>query len=237
MVSSVCSCIQTFKIENLYTMRKINLLLTVLLAITVISCGSTTSISASYREPEITNTNFKKVFIVAMTDNTYVQQAVENNMAKLMADRGAGTIKSMDLLPPNFRKVAEKKDKEMVLQKLREKGCDAIMTIALVDAKHETRYVQDSFNTSPYYPMSMSYYGGFGTYYMYGYDNFYSPGYYTEDKIYYLEANIFDATTEKLVWSAQSQTVNPESLEDFLKGYSLALSDRMIKDGLMKKTK
>lgn len=218
-------------------MRKINVFITVLLAITVISCGSTTSITASYRDPENPNPDFRKVFIVAMTDNTYAQQAVENSMAKLVADKGVAVIKSMDVLPPNFRKAAEKKDKELVLQKLREKGCDGIMTIALIDAKQETRYVQDTFNNSPYYPMSMSYYGGFGTYYMYGYDNFYSPGYYTEDKIYYLETNIFDANSEKLVWSAQSQTTNPESIEDFLKGYNEALSERMTQDGVMKNKK
>jgi hypothetical protein len=191
-------------------MRKINVFITVLLAITVISCGSTTSITASYRDPENPNPDF---------------------------DKGVAVIKSMDVLPPNFRKAAEKKDKELVLQKLREKGCDGIMTIALIDAKQETRYVQDTFNNSPYYPMSMSYYGGFGTYYMYGYDNFYSPGYYTEDKIYYLETNIFDANSEKLVWSAQSQTTNPESIEDFLKGYNEALSERMTQDGVMKNKK
>lgn len=218
-------------------MRKINVFITVLLAITVVSCGSTTSITASYRDPENQNPDFKKVFIVAMTDNTYAQQAVENSMAKLVTDKGVAVIKSMDVLPPNFRKAAEKKDKELVLQKLREKGCDGIMTIALIDAKQETRYVQDTFNNSPYYPMSMSYYGGFGTYYMYGYDNFYSPGYYTEDKIYYLETNIFDANSEKLVWSAQSQTTNPESIEDFLKGYNEALSERMTQDGVMKNKK
>ena len=218
-------------------MRKINVFIIVLFAITVISCGSTTSITASYRDPENQNPDFKKVFIVAMTDNTYAQQAVENSMAKLVADKGVAVIKSMDVLPPNFRKAAEKKDKELVLQKLREKGCDGIMTIALIDAKQETRYVQDTFNNSPYYPMSMSYYGGFGTYYMYGYDNFYSPGYYTEDKIYYLETNIFDANSEKLVWSAQSQTTNPESIEDFLKGYNEALSERMNQDGVMKNKK
>ncbi|MHA3787993.1 DUF4136 domain-containing protein [Flavobacterium hauense] len=215
-------------------MKRLTCLLFSIVAFTAVSCGSTTSITASYREPEITSADFKKVFIVAMTDNTYVQQAVENSMEKMIKERGASVIKSMDVLPPNFRKVAEKKDKEMVLQKLREKGCDAIMTIALVDAKEETRYVQDS---SPYYPIAIPYYGGFGSYYMYGYDSFYSPGYYTDDKIYYLETNVFDANSEKLVWSGQSQTVNPESIEDFLKGYSQAVSERMTKDGLMKKTK
>lgn len=211
-------------------MRKLNYVLIALLAITVVSCGSTTSITASYKPAELPNTNYKKVFIAALTDNTYAQQLTEESMAKLVAKKGATSIQSIDALPHNFRKVAEKKDIDMVVKRIGEANCDAIMTIALIDAKAETRYVQGSV---AYYPMTMPYYGGFGSYYAYGYDSFYSPGYYTEDKIYYLEANIYDVKTEKLVWSAQSETYNPSSFEDFLKGYTTALSEKMKSDGIM----
>lgn len=213
-------------------MRKLTFMLFTIASVALASCGSTTSVTASYKEPNLKNESYKKVFVAALTDNTYAQQAVENSMSKLLSDRNVSSIKSMDVLPPNFRKTAEKKDKELVVQKMREKGCDAIMTIALIDAKQETRYVQES---TPYYPIGVPYYGGFGTYYMYGYDNFYSPGYYTDDKVYFLEANVYDAATEKLVWSAQSKTYNPSSIDDFLKGYAKALSERMTSDGLMLK--
>lgn len=213
-------------------MRKLTFMIFTIASLALASCGSTTSVTASYKEPNLKNESYKKVFVAALTDNTYAQQAVENSMSKLLSDRNVSSIKSMDVLPPNFRKTAEKKDKELVVQKMREKGCDAIMTIALIDAKHETRYVQES---TPYYPIGVPYYGGFGTYYMYGYDNFYSPGYYTDDKVYFLEANVYDAATEKLVWSAQSKTYNPSSIDDFLKGYAKALSERMTSDGLMLK--
>jgi hypothetical protein len=211
-------------------MSKLNYLIIALIAFTLTGCGTSTSITASYKPLDLPNTDYKKVFIAALTDNTYAQQHVEESMAKMFAKKGATSMQSIDLLPHNFRKVAQKKDIDMVINKISQANCDAIMTIALVDAKDEKRYVQDS---AGYYPMAMPYYGGFGTYYTYGFDNFYSPGYYTEDKIYYLEANIYDIKTEKLVWSAQSETYNPNSIEDFLKGYSQAVSDRMNKDGIM----
>lgn len=212
-------------------MSKLNYLFIALTAIIVTSCGTSTSITASYKPLDLPNTDYKKVFIAALTDNTYAQQHVEENMAKMLAKKGAASMQSIDVLPHNFRKVADKKDIDMVIDKIAQANCDAIMTIALVDAKDEKRYVQDN---AGYYPMAMPYYGGFETYYAYGFDNFYSPGYYTEDKIYYLEANIYDIKTEKLVWSAQSETYNPNSIEDFLKGYTEAVSERMSKDGIMK---
>lgn len=211
-------------------MRKLTIMLFSIASLAVMSCGSTTSVTASYKEPNLKNESYNKVFVAALTDNTYAQQAVENSMAKLLSDRNVSSIKSLDVLPANFRKTAQKKDKEMVIEKMREKGCDAIMTIALIDAKQETRYVQES---TPYYPLRVPYYGGFGSYYIYGYDNFYSPGYYTDDKVYFLETNVYDAATEKLVWSAQSKTYNPSSIDDFLKSYTKALSERMTSDKLM----
>jgi hypothetical protein len=201
-----------------------------LLIVLAVSCGTTTDITGSYKQPEMKDTNYKKVFVAALTDNAYAKQAVESSLAKMLTAKGAATLKSIDKLPPNFAKVAEQKDREMLLEKLREDNCDAIMTVALIDAKDEKRYVPGN---EAYFPMGYGYYGGFGSYYAYGYNNFYSPGYYTDDKIYYLEVNLYDAKSEKLVWSAQSKTYNPSDIEDFLNGYSKAVSDQMATDGIM----
>ena len=210
-------------------MKKIKYpILMLLIVLFISSCGSTTAITASYKEPNA-NGDYKKVFITALTDNNAAKQNVENRISELLVSRGASTVKSVDVLPPNFRKVAESKDKELVIQRIREKGCDAIMTIALVNKENETRYVQGT----SYYPAGIPYYGGFGAYYAYGYDNFYSPGYYTTDKIYYLEVNLYDADSEKLVWSAQSKTYNPDSLDDFLNGYVKAIGEDMTKNGII----
>ena len=128
--------------------------------------------------------------------------------------------------PRIFIKAGEDKDKDVVLSKIRSANCDGILTIALVNKETETRYVQGSGPVGPYY-------GSYGMYYGYGYGSFYSPGYYTNDKIYYIQTNIFDVQSEKLVWSAKSKTYNPSSLDDFLKGYEAAISEQIIKDGLV----
>jgi hypothetical protein len=61
------------------------------------------------------------------------------------------------------------------------------------------------------------------------------PGYYATDKTYFLETNLYDAATEKLVWSAQSETVNPGSIDKFVQDYPKKLIAQMVKDGLLKK--
>lgn len=196
----------------------------------VVGCGTSTSITGAYKDAAAPNTKYSKVFVVAISDRAAARQTVEKSVAQLITSRGAAAVKSSDALPPDFRSGDATKDKNLLLSKIKETNCDGILTVALINQEHETRYVPGTAN---YYPMGVGYYGGFGAYYAYGYNNFYTPGYYTDDKIYYLEANLYDTATEKLVWSAQSKTYNPTSLDDFLAGYTKALSDQMNKDGIM----
>jgi hypothetical protein len=205
-------------------LKYLNLVLTAVLLSA--ACTTTTDIMSSYKAPGVTQVSYKKVFVSALTDNAAVRQTVENELARYMGTKGITTVKSSDAFPPNFHATGEDKDKDVVLSKIRSSDCDGILTVAMVNKETETRYVQGSGPVGPYY-------GSYGAYYGYGYGSFYSPGYYTEDKVYYLQTNLFDAKTEKLVWSAQSKTYNPSSLQDLLPGYEKAITDQMIKDGLV----
>ena len=79
------------------------------------------------------------------------------------------------------------------------------------------------------------YYGRFTGYYSYYNPVMYDPGYYATDKNYYLEINLYDAKTEELVWSAQSETTNPTSIETFSNSFSQLVVNQLIKDGLISK--
>ena len=50
-----------------------------------------------------------------------------------------------------------------------------------------------------------------------------------------METNIYDAETEELLWSAQSETYNPSDFENFVKGYVNTLFKQLEKDGIIKK--
>jgi hypothetical protein len=195
----------------------------------VAACGSTTSITGSYKAPGVGEVGYKKVFVSALNDKIAVRQSVESEIANYLNSKGYTAVKSTDIFPANFHSSGNDKDKDAVLKAIRETNADGILTLALVNKENETRYVPGSGG----YPVG-GYYGTFGAYYGYGYNSFYSPGYYTNDKIYYVETNLYDAKTENLVWSAQSKTVNPSSIDDFMKGYEKAIAEQLIKDGLVK---
>jgi len=143
------------------------------------------------------------------------------------------TIKSIDALAGSFRSNSTPSEAD-VLDKVRELNCDLIFTVSLLDSKSETRYVPGS--TSYYYAPypTYGYYGGFGTYYGHYGPAVYSPGYYTTDKSYYLEGNLFDAFTEKILWSIQTVTYNPDGIKQFSSSYCKLLVNQAQYDELLK---
>ncbi|WCT14937.1 hypothetical protein [Mucilaginibacter jinjuensis] len=208
--------------------RKANWILLAIVFAT--SCGTTTSITGSYKAPDVTQVSYKKIFISVLTESATIKNSVEGHISDYLGSKGYQSVKSSDVFLPSFHSSGEDKDNNVVLSKIRGTNSDAILTIALVKKETETRYVPGS---GAYYPYRVGYYGSFGAYYRYGYGTFYTPGYYSNDKVYYLETNLYDAASEKLIWSAQSETYNPSSLDSFLAGYEKAIIKQIEKDHLI----
>jgi hypothetical protein len=212
-------------------MKKIKELQIVLLGVCcLMACGSSTSILASYKSPDVSKpVAYKKIFISALTSNVSARQTVESELGRYMGTKGIDHVRSLDVFTPDLHTSGADKDTGAVMNKIRATGCDGILTVALQKQETETRWVPGS--TYPAY--GVGYYGTFGAYYSYGYNSFNSQGYYENDKIYFIETNIYDVKSEKLIWSAQSKTYNPSSLETFLEEYEVAIEGQLVKDGLV----
>jgi hypothetical protein len=200
-----------------------------------ISCGPSQKITSSWINPELKEKpQYKKIFIVALAQNPGYKATIEQDLAYAATARKLQVVKSSEFFQPDFTSAGNKSpiDKEVILAKVREAGCDVIMTIALVDKKSETHYVPGTTAYSPY----MGYGGGygavgFGGYYGVAYSSMYStPGYYTEDQTYFFQANLFDAATEKMIWAAQSEAYDPTKISEFSKDYAALLVERLNRD-------
>jgi hypothetical protein len=167
------------------------------------------------------------IFISVLTQNLRAKSILENDLAKAATSKGLQAIKSIDVFGPvPTRETLPSKDD--VLKKIRELGCDAILTVAVVDKQSDARYVPGTV----YAP-----YGRFGYYgRYYGARAFlYDPGYYTTDKTYFLETNLYDAKTEEMLFSIQSKAVNPPAIERASQEYTASILQELDKQGLFKK--
>ena len=116
------------------------------------------------------------------------------------------------------------------MRKLRSSGIDGILSVTLLDKEQEQNYVP---NNTLYYPL-VPRFSRFWGYYSYYYPRINDPGYYRTSTRYFLEANLYDAKTNKLIYSAQSETFDPSSRESFAADYAKAIVANMKTKNLLK---
>jgi hypothetical protein len=104
-----------------------------------------------------------------------------------------------------------------------------------VDAPSEVPTHQVWDPVIEYTPMEFGYYGIYYNYMSDYQEQKYSVNEYALDRTYFLESNLYDVASEKLLWSIQSKAFNPEDLDSFFKGYSKLLRDHLKKEGLVMK--
>jgi hypothetical protein len=212
-------------------MKKQYIQLAAMLLIFLSACSPSTRITGSWVDPSARQRpiNNRSVFIASLTRNIEVRTKLETALAAQATARNIRAVRSIDTFSPEF--YTSLPSKQALLSKIQGTGVTSILTVTLIKQESQQRYVRGTSNYMPY--PAFGWYGGFYNYYNYMYPTMYDPGYYVTDKTYFLESNLYDAQTEKLIWSAQSETVNPGSIDAFVKEYPKVLVGQMIKDGLL----
>jgi hypothetical protein len=158
-----------------------------------------------------------------------VRTKLEDALAEQAAQRNILPIKSTTTFSPDFyQKLPSERE---LLSKIRNTGANAILTVSLINKESETRHVPGSRTYAPF--GAYRWYGGYYSYFNYWAPMMYDPGYYVTDKTYFLETNLYSVETNRLIWSAQSETINPGSIDAFVKTYPKVLIAQLVKDGLL----
>jgi hypothetical protein len=208
-----------------------------------------TNITGSWKDPE-TTTTYKDFMIVVLSKNLPVRSTFEGDISRKLKAEDVKASKSLDIIP-HTEKVETIEDKKAAVEKIQSLGHDAIITVTLVKQTEENRYIPGQTQYQPttigvgtgyYNPVTRESqgggnYGAFGVYYMAASKAYSTDGYYTVDKNYFVQTNMFDTKTAKLVWSAQSETFNPGDLSKASGDFSYVMVEALKKSGLLYKKK
>jgi hypothetical protein len=211
------------------------------------SCSTTaaTKITGSWKDPEAKN--YREFFVAVLSKNLPARSTLEQDISRRLKQEGVKVAQSMDLFP-HTEKLETAEEKKAAVEKIQGLGHDAIITVTLVRHTEENRYVPGA---NSYTPTAIGYgsgyyspttggapagnYGTFGGYYTNASTLYQTPGYYEMDKIYFVESNVYDARTAKLVWSAQSESFNPGNLATASGDFSQVMVEAMKKAKLIYK--
>lgn len=185
-------------------MRRSYISASILLAI--VACSSGTQLSNMWIEPDYTPHAYSKILAVAYVNGEANRRVVEDVMVKRVS-KNVAAVPSYQV----YADIGALKGSELRSQ-LQMAGFDGLLTTRLLGKERETVYQPGYTSVGPVY--YRNYWGYWDTWY----DSWSSPGYYTHYDVYSLETSFVDLSSDKLVWSGITQSVDPKSLKSAVTG-------------------
>jgi len=142
------------------------------------------------------NQRLKKVLIIAVTEQEYMRDHFENVLAENLESRGIAAVASNKVLPQPAAKV----DREVIAAKVRELGIGNVLVSRSVSKKEVSQLTPGGL-----YFVPTNYYSGYYGFYS---DSFLAvsvPGAAYDAEFFNIVTNVYDAHSEKLIWSYLSQ--------------------------------
>jgi hypothetical protein len=207
-------------------MKRVSSLLLIFLAVVLLQGCYSTNISASWLSQEHQPRNFKKLLVIGMSTNVVARSTVEDELVYFFRIKGINAVAASSVLAPDRNITSQ--PQEVQHDALVKAGFDGVFAISLLEKKETTKYVSGTTN---YAPASFygGYYGSFYSYYPHMYSNVYQPGYYAASEEVILNSSLFDVDTGDLMWSAQSETVDQSSLDNFANSYAKSMATTVVK--------
>lgn len=211
---------------------KIRILLSLLAMTLLWSCSTT--MKYTWTKESFEGKSFDKVLVLTLSKNLKSRTLFENTVAELLVEEGITASNGLKVITPveDVKKLTE----EEIGERIKAGGYDGVLITTLIDVN--TRDVQ--VNNYNYYPYM---YGGR---YGYGYSSYIYSSYnymyndqYREEKTYVLETRLYDVNEsnpkEAVVWSGQSELVDPSGSQSASSTYSKKLVKTLMESGTIKK--
>jgi len=136
------------------------------------------------------------VLIIGVSDQETSRRLFEDTFVKELAAHKVKAISSYRLMP-----IDQVVSRETVEAAIKGQIVDLVLVTRLLGVEEVEAYHPPS-----YYPYNRSY----SSYYSHA-RQYSSPGYYESYKVLTLESNLYDTTTQQLVWSMQSENFDPST--------------------------
>lgn len=194
--------------------------------------ATTTSISQSYRNPGYEQTVFKRLFVIGVAENDENRQAFEDAFVKAIVAQGGSAEASWGHLPKG-----EQLTEDEIRSAVQAGDFDGVLITRLLAVDKDQQYTPGSTYNNP----RTRYYAGGGGLYGYGFYGFYGttyaqvrePGYFKTSTTLRVETNLYSLATDNLVWTAQSDTVDPSSIPDARESMTAAVAKKLKEEKLI----
>lgn len=192
-------------------------LLMIVFALFFLSCATTT-VTDVWKDKAYQG-KAQKIVVIMAAKNPDMRNMFEDRFTAELQERGNNAIQSHQIIT-----MAQLPDKELVNSKIKSAGADTLLISRLVDTK-----TVDSYMPGPIYVVPDIYYG-WGTYHDIVFAGY---GYTGDVQVAYIETNLYDMKTEKLIWSAHSKTERTEGEQQLINAFIKVMIKKMSSDKII----
>ena len=187
--------------------------LSILMLFFMTSCAST-KITGEWKDPNMTAKQFKNIMVIGVAKQPRDRRAYEDEFVRQLKAKGVLAIASRTLIPHD-----KMRDKATIEQTVESAGFDGVIITRVGDTKSRERdyyrtnmydYYNSSFAITPYYRVGSS-----------------------NQQKYGFESNLYDATTEKLVFSLSSDTYAQDNINKRLGSYIKTVVNKLRQNKLL----
>ena len=184
----------------------------ILCALLLASCASTptshTTVLGAWKADNY-NRRLSSFMVISLADEPGIREKFESIMANRLKKAGLNAIASSDIMTAD-----EEINRGTVKAAMADKDIDGVLVLRLLGVERDAIYVPPSPDNSLDTTFSRA--APIVT----------SPGYVEHRSVITLQIDLYDTTSEHLVWSLRSQTVNPPNVTEVMD----RLSNEIVKD-------
>jgi hypothetical protein len=166
----------------------------------------------------------QKIMLIMAAKSSDTRNLFENRFAGELQGRGNDAFQSYTVVP--FEQL---RDKEVVKAKIRSSGADTVLISRLVDTKTIESYRPGQITVIPF--VVPDYYYGWWGYYNVVFADY---GYTGDVTVAYIETNLYDVKTEKLIWSGHSKTEKTYGEQELITAFIQRIIKKLSSAGLIK---
>lgn len=187
-------------------------LLALLLLSLLAGCATRTRFTQLWHDPNYAGGPLSDILILGVSDNPARRRVFEDTFAQALKESSVNGLASYSVLPESDGKP----DQKTIDQAIASRRTDAVLVTHLLGVDEKEIYHPPMAYTFPRSYRVGGYYGHYVTIW----DYVHQPGYYSQHQYVRLESNLYDSQTGKLIWSAQSETIDPESANALIESLS-----------------
>jgi len=200
--------------------NKLISLFTLSFLLIIISCSQSTRLTDVYTDETFSGKEFKKVLVLGLTKDDWKQKVYENEFRSQLLTHNIEVLTAWQELPKG-----EQLNKETFEKYFKDKNVDAVLVaIEGGESTDKTLYTAGSEHVHV----------GFYGFYASTASFYHNSDYLAVEKVVHMRTNLYETNEARLIWSAKSQSYEPENTGDVIKAVSKDVVGELSIQGYIK---